>query len=78
MSRRRQPQIAQKKIRAVIAWARNCGFHHVAVELQDALLLLPGEDEIHVVKRAFRDGRKNITPLNGENSSLACLRQSKK
>ena len=56
MSRRRQPETAKKKIRAVIAWARNCGFHHVAVELSDALLLLPGEDENPqaVVKRASR------------------------
>jgi hypothetical protein len=45
MSRHRNPKAAQKKIRAVIVWARRAGFHNLTCELQDALSLLPSEDE---------------------------------
>jgi hypothetical protein len=45
MGRHRKPRTAQEKVRSVIAWARRAGFHNIAGALQNALLLLPHEDE---------------------------------
>jgi hypothetical protein len=39
------PEWKVPAIRAAIAWARRAGFHNIAAELQDTLLLLPSEDE---------------------------------